>query len=84
MQHLSWNLRDERELAKYSEQEEIYTRKRAVEEKASQGREPGAFKQLKVQSGLDLVGAVLDEAREVSQAMQAIQTGPRGVKFTML
>lgn len=75
MQHLSWSLKDDRELAKYSGQEEQYTRKREREREPWR-RSPvrglvAILKQLKVQSGLDSVRVVTDKAREVSQAIQA-------------
>lgn len=42
-----------------------------MEEKPRKGSEPATFQQLKAQSGLGLVRVVIDEAREVSQAVQA-------------
>ena len=70
------------ELAKYKGQEEEYIREREPWRKPSKKRKPAALKQFKAQSGFDLVRVVIDEAREVSQAMQPSRL--KGLKFTTM
>ena len=57
---------------------------RLIQWAPSKGREPATFKQLKSQSGLDLVKVLIDDTREVSQAIQAFSAGLKDSKFTML